>query len=181
MQFKVINNEFVRLPIRTVDTGYGIDRYAWLSQGVPSCFHAVYGNLLDKVFEMAGINEVDSDLLVKVAEASGLVSLDKTASRLEARKKIAETVGMKTNELDRLLHPIENVFAVTDHTKTLSFILSEGVVPSNIQEGYLARLLFRRIYRLLKMLEIPDKLYKIMDMQIDLWSQDYPHLKEMRK
>jgi alanyl-tRNA synthetase len=180
MQFKVVNNELVKLPIRTVDTGYGIDRYTWLSQGVLSCFHAVYGNLLDKVFEMAGISKIDSDLLTKVAKFSSLVSLDKTASRLEARRKIAEMVGMEPNELDKCLLPIENVFAVTDHTKCLSFILSEGVVPSNIQEGYLARLLFRRIYRLLKMLGIPEKLCDIMDAQINLWSRDYPHLREMR-
>jgi alanyl-tRNA synthetase len=180
MQYKVVNNEFVKLPIRTVDTGYGIDRYAWLSQGVPSCFHAVYGSLLDKIFEMAGLGGIDNDLLMKIAEVSGLVSLDKSASRLEARKRIAEIVGMKVNKLDRFLRPIENVFAVTDHIKCLSFILSEGIVPSNIQEGYLARLMFRRAYRLLKMLGITDKLYNIMDMQIDLWSKDYPHLKEMR-
>jgi alanyl-tRNA synthetase len=180
MQYKVINNEFVKLPIRTVDTGYGIDRYAWLSQGAPSCFHAVYGSLLDKIFEMAGVGEIENDLLMKVAEVSGLVSLDKTASRLEARRRIAEIVGMKVNELDRFLLPIENVFAVADHTKCLGFMLSEGIVPSNIQEGYLARLIFRRTYRLLKMLGITDKLYDIMDMQIDFWSKDYPHLKEMR-
>ena len=180
MQYKVINNEFVKLPIRTVDTGYGIDRYAWLSQGVPSGFQAVYGNLLDEIFEMAGISKIDNDLLVKVAKVSGLVSLDKTVSRLEARKRIAEIVGMNIDKLDNFLLPIENIFAVADHTKCLGFILSEGVVPSNIQEGYLARLLFRRIYRLLKMLDIPDKLYDIMDMQIDFWSRDYPRLKEMR-
>jgi len=180
MQFKVLDDKFVKLPIRTVDTGYGIDRYTWLSQGVPSAFHAVYGNLLDKIFEMAGIKRIDSKLLVKVAEVSGLVSLDKTANRFEARRKIAKIVDMDVNELDDFLVPIENVFAVTDHTKSLSFILSEGVVPSNIQEGYLARLLFRRIYRLLRMLEIPDKLYDIMDLQINFWSDDYPHLAEMR-
>jgi alanyl-tRNA synthetase len=180
MQYKVVNNEFVKLPIRTVDTGYGIDRYAWLSQGVPSGFHVVYGNLLDKIFEMTGRGEIDNDLLMKVAEVSGLVSLNKTASRLEARKRTAETVGINIDGLDNFLLPIENVFAVADHTKCLGLILSEGVVPSNIQEGYLARLLFRRIYRLLKMLGIANKLYDIMDMQIDFWSKDYPHLKEMR-
>ena len=36
MQYKVVGDEFVELPIRTVDTGYGIDRFAWISQGVPS-------------------------------------------------------------------------------------------------------------------------------------------------
>jgi len=180
MQYKVVNNELVKLPIRTVDTGYGIDRYAWLSQGVPSAFHTIYGKLLDEIFEMTGMSNIDNDLLVKVANVSGLVSLDKTVSRLEPRKKIAEIVGKKTNELDEFLLPIESVFAVADHTKCLSFILSEGVVPSNIQEGYLARLLFRRVYRLLKMLDIPDRLYDITDRQIDMWSGDYSHLKEMR-
>jgi alanyl-tRNA synthetase len=180
MQYKVINDEFVKLPIRTVDTGYGIDRFAWLSQGAPSGFHAIYGDLLNKIFKMAGITKIDKDLLVKVATVSGIVILDKTANRIEVRKKVAELVGMKVDELDEFLVPIENVFAVADHTKCLSFILSEGVVPSNIQEGYLARLLFRRIYRLLKMLGIPDKLYDVVDAQIDFWSKDYPHLKEMR-
>lgn len=180
MQFKVTNGQFVKLPIRTVDTGYGIDRYAWLSQGAPSGFHAVYGNLLQKIFKMAGINEIDEKLLIKTAEVSGLVSLDKMASRTETRKKEAKLVGISVEDLDKFLVPIENAFAVADHTKCLSFILSEGVVPSNIQEGYLARLIFRRVYRLLRMLNIQDKLYDIMNMQIEMWSKDYPHLKEMR-
>jgi alanyl-tRNA synthetase len=180
MQYKVVNDEFVKLPIRTVDTGYGIDRYTWLSQGAPSCFHAVYGELLEKIFEMAEITKIDNELLARLAKFSGLVSLDKTASRMEARRKIAENIGMKTEELDAFLVPIENVFAVADHTKCLSFILAEGVVPSNIQEGYLARLLFRRIYRLLRMLNIPEKLYDIVELQINFWSKDYPHLKEMQ-
>ncbi|PMB75669.1 MAG: alanine--tRNA ligase, partial [Candidatus Bathyarchaeota archaeon] len=155
MQYKVVNNEFVKLPIRTVDTGYGIDRFTWVSQGAPSGFHAVYGELLDKIFETVGITRIDKDLLAKVARVSGLISLDKTASMWEVRRKVAELVGAKVEELDAFLTPIENAFAVADHTKCLSFILSEGVVPSNIQEGYLARLLFRRIYRLLKMLGAP--------------------------
>jgi alanyl-tRNA synthetase len=180
MQYKVVNDEFVKLPIRTVDTGYGLDRFAWLSQGVPSCFHAVYGSLLDKIFKMAGLTKVDNEFLSRVAKYSGLVSVDKTANRLDARRRVATLVGMPMDKLDKVLAPIENAFAVADHTKCLSFILSEGVVPSNIHEGYLARLLFRRIYRLLRMLGMPERLYDIMDMQVDYWSKDFPHIKAMR-
>ena len=180
MQYKVIGDKFVKLPIRTVDTGYGIDRYAWLSQGALSGFHAIYGELLEKILRMAGLDKIDQELLAKIAQVSGLVSLDKTVSRLETRKQEAKLVGMSVKELDEFLTPIENAFAVADHTKSLSFILSEGVVPSNIQEGYLARLLFRRIYRLLRMLGIPDKLYDIVDMQIGLWGGDFPQLREMQ-
>jgi len=179
MQYKVINNKFIKLPIRTVDTGYGIDRYTWLSQGAISGFHAIYGPLLEKIFKMANL-KIDNKLLAKIASVSGVVSLDKTISKLETRKKEARLVGIGAEVLDNFLTPIENAFAIADHTKSLSFILSEGVVPSNIQEGYLARLLFRRIYRLLRMLEIPDKLYDIVNMQINFWGKDFPQLKEMQ-
>ncbi|MGD8564742.1 MAG: alanine--tRNA ligase [Candidatus Bathyarchaeota archaeon] len=180
MQYKVVNGEFLKLPIRTVDTGYGIDRYAWLSQGVPSCFHTVYSGLLEKIFKIAGVLNIDNTLLTRIAEYSGLINLDKNVNRLTARRKIAAITGIKIDELDNFLLPIENVFVIADHTKCLSFLLSEGVVPSNIQEGYLARLLFRRMYRLLETLGITDNLFEIMSMQIDFWSKDYPHLKVMQ-
>jgi alanyl-tRNA synthetase len=181
MQYKVVSDEFVKLPIRTVDTGYGLDRFTWLSQGVPSCFHAVYGKLLATVFEMAGLTDVDDEFLCKVAKYSGLVSVDKTANRLNARRRVAKLVGMDLAELDTRLAPIENAFAVADHTKCLSFILSEGVVPSNIHEGYLARLLFRKVYRLMRSLNMqPDQLYDIVDMQVEYWSRDFPHIRTMR-
>ena len=180
MQYKVVNGEFIKLPIRTVDTGYGLDRFAWLSQGAPSCFHAVYGELLDKIFTIAGL-KVDNDLLFSVAKHSGLVSVDKTAKSLDARRQVAKLVGMDVDELDKMLIPVENTFAVADHTKCLSFMLSEGIVPSNIHEGYLARLLFRKVYRLLRSLNMDtERLYDIVDMQVNYWSKDYPHIKTMR-
>ncbi len=181
MQYKVVGDDFVELPIRTVDTGYGIDRFTWISQGVPSLFQAIYGNLLDKVMTMAGITNIDNDFLNRVAKFSGLVSVDKRANRLVARKRVSELTGIDLTTLDKELIPIENAWAVTDHTKTLSFMLSEGVVPSNIQEGYLARLLFRRVYRLMRTLNMETtKLYDIIDMQTNYWGKDFPRIKEMQ-
>ncbi len=181
MQYKVVGDEFVELPIRTVDTGYGIDRFAWISQGETSAFQAIYGKMIDKIYAMAGITNVDDEFLARVAKYSGLVSVDKNANRMVTRRRVAELAGIDIKTLEEVLVPIENAWAVTDHTKTLSFILSEGVVPSNIQEGYLARLLFRRVYRLMRTLNMdPAKLYDIVDMQVDYWSKDFPRLKEMQ-
>jgi alanyl-tRNA synthetase len=181
MQYKVIGDEFVELPIRTVDTGYGIDRFTWISQGVPSLFQAIYGDLVSKVMSMAGITNVDNDFLARVAKYSGLVSVDKRANRMVARKRVSELTGIDLTTLEKVLVPIENAWAVTDHTKTLSFLLSEGVVPSNIQEGYLARLLFRRVYRLMRTLNMdPANLYEIVGMQADYWAPNFPHIKEMQ-
>ncbi len=180
MKFKVVDGEFIELPIRTVDTGYGIERYTWLSQGSLSCFHAVYGPILDKVFKMAGVGNVDNELLARAAELSGAMILKRIADRSRVRKKVAKQVGISVYELDKALLPVENAFAVVDHTRCLAFMLAEGIVPSNVSEGYLTRLMLRRTYRQLRMLAIEKKLLDIIDMQIDSWSQDFPHLKEMR-
>ena len=166
MKFKVINGEFVELPIRTVDTGYGIHRYAWLSQGALSAFHVVYGAILDEIMRMAGISRVDERLLAKVSEVSGLMTIQKNVSRLSARERIAEYVEMKVDGLNKVLIPVENAFAVADHTKCLVFMLAEGVVPSNVREGYLTRLMIRRTHRLLRALAIEDKLFDIIATQI---------------
>jgi alanyl-tRNA synthetase len=180
MKFKVVDGELAELPIRTVDTGYGIDRYTWLSQGTLSCFHAVYGSILNEIMKMAGITNLDTKLLTKVAQQSGLMILEKTADRSQSRAKVAKNIGLKPEVLTEMMVPLENTFAVADHTKCLAFMLAEGVVPSNVRAGYLARLIIRRTYRLLRMLGIEEKLFDIVDKQVKFWSRDFPHLKEMR-
>jgi alanyl-tRNA synthetase len=106
--------------------------------------------------------------------------MGKTGDRREARRKLAKTVGIDIDELLKTVRPIENVFAVADHTKSIMFMLAEGVVPSNVQEGYLTRLMIRRTYRLLLELGIQEKLLDIVDAQIELWSKDFTHLKEVQ-
>ena len=68
------------MPIHVVDTGYGIERWAWLSQGSPSAFHAVYGPLLNKVVRWAGIN-MDDKVLSELAKYSYLINLENKAGR----------------------------------------------------------------------------------------------------
>lgn len=180
MKFKVTDEKFVELPIRTVDTGYGIERYTWLSQGSLSCFHAIYGSVLDELLKIGGISDIDEELLVKASEFSSVMSLDKAVDTRGARKRVAEKVGIGVDELGKMMIPIENAFAIADHTKCLVFMLAEGVVPSNVREGYLTRLMIRRTYRLLRTLAIEKMLPDIIDMQITFWSQDFPHLSEMK-
>ncbi|UCH32764.1 MAG: alanine--tRNA ligase [Candidatus Bathyarchaeota archaeon] len=181
MKFKVVNGKFVELPIRTVDTGYGIERYTWISRGTVSGFHAIYGTILDKIFKMASFGKVDNNLLAEIAQVSGTFEPGESAKRETSWKKVAKQVGMTKSELIKFFKPIETAFAVADHTKSLAFLLAEGVVPSNVQEGYLTRLLIRRTYRLLRALAIEDRLDDIIDLQIRIWSKDFPRLREMHK
>ncbi len=179
MYYKVVDGDLVELPIKTVDTGYGIERYAWLSQGSVSCFHAIYGPLLDEVLKMAGL-KVDEYFVARYARLSGGMKLERVANVKKLRAGIAGELEIPVDELHAIMSPIENAMAALDHSKAIAFMLAEGVVPSNVREGYLARLVIRRLYRLLRSLQLEDELASVVDMQIKYWSDDFPHLREMR-
>ncbi len=180
MQYKVQGDQLQKLPIRTVDTGYGIERWAWLSQGTASAFEVLYGPVLEKIFSLAGV-KYDEKLVAKVVPYSSYMNIERGDSRIEARKKEAESVGMDWRDLERGIVPIESAMAVADHTKAIAFLLSEGVVPSNVEEGYLTRLLIRRTYRMLRQLGIEDRMPEILDAQVDYWGDDFQQLKDMRR
>ena len=178
MKFKVVGDRFVELPIRTVDTGYGIERFTWISQGSVSAFHAVYGPLLEEVAKLTGVELPEPEVLAGPAKYSSFMIIRKGFRMSEARARVAKALGMDPAELERLLAPVEALFAVLDHTKCLVLMLADGVVPSNVREGYLARLLLRRTYRLLRLLGAEEALPDIIEAQVRYWRGDYERIAE---
>src|SRR6266571_2687091 len=91
MQYKVQGEELIPLPIRTVDTGYGMERWAWLSQGSPSGFHAVYGPLLAQVMELAKV-DLDENTLSSLTRWAGIYGASSRASRLARQIGILQEI-----------------------------------------------------------------------------------------
>jgi alanyl-tRNA synthetase len=180
MKYKVENSKLVELPIRTVDTGYGIERITWMTQGAVSGFHSIYGKILDAILEIAELNEIDPKLVADVAKVSGTFERGKLTENGGTWSRAAGQVGMTVTELSKALEPLEKAFAVLDHTKSIAFMLAEGVVPSNVREGYLTRLMIRRTYRLLKFFDAESRFLDVVNLQIEEWTQDFPYLGEMQ-
>jgi len=180
MQYKTVDDELIKLPIRTVDTGYGMERFTWLTQGTPSCFDAIYGELYPRLREIIEFPEVERELLIRYSPYTALVVPKAGMTIAEARRRISEASGIPLETIMRVIAPLEKIYASLDFTKSITFIISEGVVPSNVKVGYLARLLIRKAYRLLKELGYEDRLIDLINLQIDYWGADFPHLREMR-
>ncbi|MCP8323730.1 MAG: alanine--tRNA ligase [Candidatus Methylarchaceae archaeon HK02M2] len=170
MYYRVENGNLIPLPVKTVDTGYGIERWAWLSMGTPTAFHVIFGNILDKTLNLIG-GKIDEKVLLEASKLSGA---------FKARGLVAERLGMEVEELKRMIMPFEKVTSILDHTKALVFMLAEGVVPSNVKAGYLARMLARRAYRLLSLYDAQNMFFDIIEMQIKHSSPQFPHIMEMR-
>ncbi len=171
-------NEWKLLPLKIVDTGYGMERLAWLSQRTPTAFHAVYGGLVRDFAQTLGVVMPEDSVLREAARYSALMNLEGGKNIVELRARVASALGMRAEELSELMSPAEAAFAVLDHTRTMSFMLADGIVPSNSGEGYLARLLIRRALRLRQRLKSDVPLSELVSKQIELWGEDFPQLKE---
>jgi alanyl-tRNA synthetase len=179
MCYRMENGNWIPTPVKTVDTGYGMERWAWFSTGQSTAFHAIFGPLLPKFSEMIGIN-VDEKVLYETGKLSGAFKVEFPQLLFNSRKLVAERLGMSLEEYRKAIEPFEKLCTVLDHTKSLSFLLSEGVVPSNVKTGYLARMLLRRVYRTLSEFSKEDKLLDLMELQIRYWSPHFKQLKEAR-
>ncbi len=72
-----------------------------------------------------------------------------------------------------------SVRIITDHIRAITFLVSDGVVPSNEGRGYVLRRLIRRASRHGKLLGIEDTfLDKVSEVVINSWMVEYRELKE---
>ncbi len=71
---------------------------------------------------------------------------------------------------------------VADHVRTAVFMISDGVLPSNTDRGYILRRLIRRAVRFADVLNMKHgSLFQIADTVIDNFKETYPNLAEKRE
>ncbi|MCL2863284.1 MAG: alanine--tRNA ligase [Methanimicrococcus sp.] len=165
-----------------VDTGYGLERFAWASQGSPTIYDAVFPNVVKELTNLAGIDHELNDpkyarILSSNAMFAGLMDVSGSANLMELRRQVADSIGMDVEELSRIMDPIEKIYAIADHTRCLTFMLGDGIIPSNVKAGYLARLVIRRTIRMLNDLGIQAPLSKIVALHIENMPE-YPEFEE---
>jgi alanyl-tRNA synthetase len=165
-----------------VDTGYGLERFVWASKGSPTIYDAVFPNIVNELMDLAGIeHELDNseyaNILSQNARLAGLMDVSEKANLFELRKQVAFSIGTTVEKLSSIMEPVETIYAITDHTRCLTFMLADGVIPSNVKAGYLARLVLRRTLRMMKDMGITIPLSDIVKMHVHNLPE-YPEFQE---
>lgn len=181
MQYKTLENgEKEEIPIKVVDTGYGLERIAWISQGTPTAYDACFAPVVNKLKEIANV-EVNEDILARNAQIAGIMDIEDIGDIKELRQEVANSLGISLDELLESAEPMEAIYIIADHTRCLAFMLADGIIPSNVKEGYLARLVLRRTIRFMKELEMKESLSEIMEIQLDFLTKFYPEIAESQE
>lgn len=180
---------FGEMPMKIVDTGYGLERFVWASQGTPTIYEAVLPEAVEFLSKEADLGfRKDPEwapVLAEHARLSCMLSVDTGSKLTLLREQVAERLGERgfsvtADQLARKLAPLEAVYGVADHTRCLTFMLGDGIVPSNVRAGYLARLLIRKSLRLLQDAGIDVPLYDVFAVHLETLKKDYPEIWGMR-
>ncbi|MEG0398175.1 MAG: alanine--tRNA ligase [Cetobacterium sp.] len=103
-------------------------------------------------------NNFETDLLFPLVEKAG---------------ELTSTVYGTNSEKDFSLK------VITDHARAVTFLINDGVIPSNEGRGYVLRRILRRAVRHGRLLGTTDLfMYKMVDKVVEMMSEAYPDLKK---
>lgn len=178
MRYSGEGGNYSPLPLEIVDTGYGMERLVWLSHGAPTSYEPIFGLMIEKLRKLAGIEMPSEEILRENSKLAGLIDIESGRDLQLLRTTVAKKIGMDASELAKILAPLEAIYAIADHLRCLAFMFADGISPSNVREGYLARLVLRRALKLLKEAKIDAGLSELMALAIDFFGQQFPELRE---
>lgn len=130
---KKADGSFELLPLKSVDTGSGLERMAMVLNSCNSLY--------------------DIDLIKPIMTCVG-----------------QQLSGSNSSNLDYKI--------ISDHLKTATFILAEGVLPSNEGQGYIPRRLIRKCTALVTRAGAPNFDYgSVVNQVVDIYKDYYPNLR----
>ena len=159
----------------------------------PGCSCGKYFEIWNDVFMEYNKNEDGSYEKLKQRNVDTGMGVERTVAMINGYDSVYETdvfkpIIDKIKELakvDNFTHEqTRSVRIIADHVKAATFILGDerGVIPSNLDQGYILRRFIRRSIRHGRLLGIESDLCRpIAKVVIDLYEDDYPELKEKEK
>ncbi|MGA9392549.1 MAG: alanine--tRNA ligase [Candidatus Sulfotelmatobacter sp.] len=171
------------LPKPSIDTGMGLERVAAVLQGV--------------------ISNYDTDLFIPLIERAAELTLGKGAGTAELRSARQPRAAVPTRVEEGKVHvgmaapgraaeqssagspghkSAASLRVIADHSRAATFLISDGVLPSNEGRGYVLRKIIRRAIRHGRLLgQMRPFLHEMVFAVRNLMQDAYPELRERSK
>ncbi|MDD4049644.1 MAG: alanine--tRNA ligase-related protein, partial [Candidatus ainarchaeum sp.] len=166
MQFQDLGNkQYDQLKRPIIDMGAGFERLAWYTNGTPTSYDVTFKDLLDYLKKYTKV-KFDGELLERFYKLSGELNIDEISDVDKKYDEISEKLGFDKKELLEKLSPVHALYAICDHTKTLLYTSTDGLLPSNSGGGYNLRILARRVLDLNKEFNFNLDFEKIFEIHV---------------
>ena len=149
------------LPKPSIDTGAGLERLAAVLQGKVSNFETdLFTPLIVTAAELTGVTS-----LAELSELAELAAAESVMAKPAIAAKLAKFVGNASLRI------------IADHARAATFLINDGVLPSNEGRGYVLRKILRRGIRHGRLLgQEQPFLYQMVYAVRELMQGAYPEL-----
>jgi alanyl-tRNA synthetase len=160
---KTSEARFEPLKQKNVDTGMGLERTTAILNGFDNVYKIeLFKPIIQEIKKIAKISDLPKDSFDKLYNPGQIMAKEIEGLKEKAEKQRAIRI-------------------IADHIKAATFILAEGVEPSNVERGYVLRRLIRRAVRYGKQLGINEIFtFKIAKIVIDIYKDVYPELNQRK-
>ena len=164
---------------KIIDMGAGLERFAWITTGTPTAYDCCFGPITNHLMNKIGIDS-DSEMLRNyfITIAKNLEIYD---DLIKVRKQTIKTTGLTEDQISRIITPLEGIYLIADHLRTLIFAITDGALPSNVGGGYNLRMMLRRINGTVDRMNLKLDIDELVDMHIDYLKDTYPELESKRQ
>ncbi len=172
-------SNYKTLDQQIIDMGAGLERFAWLTMGTPTAYDCCFGPITSNLLQQVGIdtkNELLVTYFTKIAK-----HLEQFSDLSDVRKHAVKSANLTDDQINKIITPLEGIYLIIDHIRTLIFAISDGALPSNVGGGYNLRMMLRRIISTMNRLSLKFDINEMIDTQIDYLKNTYPELERTRK
>jgi alanyl-tRNA synthetase len=164
---------------RVIDMGAGLERFAWITMGTPTAYDCCFGPINEKLFNTIGIDSNSEILRRYFTEIAK--EIDHFDDLNEVRRIAIKNAQISDDQLNKMITPLEGMYLIADHLRTLIFAITDGALPSNVGGGYNLRMMLRRINATISKLNLKLDIDDLIDTHVDYLKDTYPELDEKRE
>ena len=160
-EIEIKGEKYSEMDLQIIDTGYGLERFCWAAAGTPTIYEAIFPESVSWLRQLSGfdarldtMDEVDADLVLsELSMLAGILNIDVGTDVSALYERLVERladrgVDISLSVLKSITEPLSAIYAIPDHLNALCNMLGDGLVPSNVKAGYLARMMARRTLKL---------------------------------
>jgi len=162
-----------------IDMGAGLERFAWLTMGTPTAYDCCFGPITDNLLQQVGIDTKNKLLVTYFTKIAK--HLEQFSDLSDVRKNAIKSANLTDDQINKIITPLEGIYLIIDHIRTLIFAISDGALPSNVGGGYNLRIMLRRIISTMNRLSLKFDINEMIDTQIDYLKNTYPELERTRE